>query len=200
MVLDYSVEMMMKLPENFKQLDEATKDRLRYQVAQSILIYSYETRTANENPLMHKMMRHPQGKTLKELEAFANATWDNCLYPLQECLIGVERQVQEITQNGHADALCREWSDFGSDRSCPYHFSDEEIRQHQEESIAFSKNQEFWRSVGNTVTDEGYTSTENLKEAIDIFRRLREAGLNSLHDEEREEFEKQTRWILHIGT
>ncbi len=190
----------MKLPENFKQLDEATKDRLRYQVAQSILIYSYETRTAKDNPLIYKMMRHPQGKTLKELEAFANATWDNCLYPLQECLIGVERQVLENYQGGHADALSREWSDFNSDRPCPYHFSDEELRQHREESIAFSKNQEFWRSVADIVTDEGYTSAENLNEAINIFQRLREAGLNSLQDEEREEFEKQTRWILHIGT
>jgi hypothetical protein len=90
-VLDYSVEMMMKLPDNFKQLDEVTKEQLRYQVAQSILIHSYETRTAAENPLMHKVMRHLQGKTLKELEAFANATWDNCLFPLRECLIRMQR-------------------------------------------------------------------------------------------------------------
>jgi hypothetical protein len=92
-MLDYSVEMMMKLPENFKQLDESIKEKLRYQVAQSILIYSYENRTAKENPLMHKVMRHRQGKTLKELEAFANGTWDNCLLPFKECLIQMERRV-----------------------------------------------------------------------------------------------------------
>lgn len=91
MLLDYGVEMMMKLPDNFKEHDETTKEHLRYQVAQSILIHSYETRTASENPLMYKMMRWPQGKTLKQLEAFAGATWDNCLFPLQECLIRIER-------------------------------------------------------------------------------------------------------------
>lgn len=91
MLLDYGVEMMMKLPDNFKELDETTKEQLRYQVAQSILIHSYETQTARENPIMYKMMRYPQGKTLKQLEAFAGATWDNCLFPLQECLIRIER-------------------------------------------------------------------------------------------------------------
>jgi hypothetical protein len=42
---------------------------------------------------MHKMMRHPQGKTLKQLEAFANTTLDNCLFPFQECLIWMRSQV-----------------------------------------------------------------------------------------------------------
>jgi hypothetical protein len=91
LLLDYSVEMLMNLPDDFKQLDEVTKDRLRHQVAQSILIYSYETETAEKNPLMNKMMRYPHGQTLKQLEAFAGGTWDNCLYPFQECLIRVER-------------------------------------------------------------------------------------------------------------
>lgn len=90
-VLDYGVEMMMKLPDNYEESDQATKEQLRYQVSQSILIHSYESRTASENPLMYKMMRHPQGKTLKHLEAFAGATWENLLFPLKECLIIVER-------------------------------------------------------------------------------------------------------------
>ncbi len=82
--------MLMKLPDNFKDLDETTKEKLRYQVSHSILIHSYETLTAEKNALMYKMMRHPHGQTLKQLEAFAGGTWDNCLYPLQECLIRVE--------------------------------------------------------------------------------------------------------------
>lgn len=91
LLLDYSVDIMMKLPENFKELDETTKVKSRYQVSQSILIHSYETKTAKENPLMYKMMRQFQGKTLKELEAFAGGTWEDGLFPLQECLIRMER-------------------------------------------------------------------------------------------------------------
>jgi len=93
MRLDYAVEMKMKLPDNSQEFDETMKERLRYQVAQSILTHSYETRNASENPLMYKMMRHLQGKTLIELDAFAGSTWDNFLLPLQECLIRVQRQI-----------------------------------------------------------------------------------------------------------
>lgn len=90
-LLDYDVEIMMKLPDNYEGMDESSKEKLQHQVSQSILIHSYETRTAAQNPLMYKMMRHIQGKTLKHLEAFAGGTWDNCLLPFRECLIQVER-------------------------------------------------------------------------------------------------------------
>jgi hypothetical protein len=90
-LLDYGIDMLMKLPDNFKALDDAKKDQLRYQVSQSILIHTYETLTAEKNPLMYKMMRHPHGQTLKQLEAFVCSTWENCLFPFEECLIRVER-------------------------------------------------------------------------------------------------------------
>lgn len=97
LLLDYGIDMLTKLPENFKTLDDATKDELRYQVSQSILIYAYEETTAEENPLMYKVMRHPHGQTLKQLEAFAGSTWDNCLFPFEECLIRAERCVDLFT-------------------------------------------------------------------------------------------------------
>jgi hypothetical protein len=96
-LLDYGVDMLMKFPENFKALDDDAKDRLRYQVSQSILIHTYETSTAEKNPLMKKVMRHPHGQTLKQLEAFVGSTWDHCLFPLEECLICVERCVGIFT-------------------------------------------------------------------------------------------------------
>ncbi|CAN9184199.1 unnamed protein product [Alternaria alternata] len=97
LLLDYGIDMLMKLPENFKTLDDATKDKLRYQVSQSILIHTYEETTAEKNPLMYKVMRHPHGQTLKQLEAFAGSTWDNCLFPFEECLIRTERCVDLFT-------------------------------------------------------------------------------------------------------
>ena len=90
-LLDYNIDMMMFLPDNFETLDDATKEKLRYQVAQSIMIHRYETSTEKKNPVMWKVMRLPHGTTLKYLEAFANGTWDNSLYPLEECLMRVER-------------------------------------------------------------------------------------------------------------
>ena len=49
------------------------------------------------------------------------------------------------------------------------------------------------------MSDEGYTSAEDFGEAIQTFELLREYGLNSLNDEEKEQFEIQTRWVLDIG-
>lgn len=90
-LLDYSISMKMFLPENFKTLDDATKEKLRYQVAQSILIHRYETSTCKKNPVMFKVLHLPNGKTIKQLEAFAGGTWDNTLFPFEECLMRVER-------------------------------------------------------------------------------------------------------------
>lgn len=91
LVLDYGIDMLMKLPDNLKMLDKASRDDLRAQVSMSVLIHTYETATADNNPLMHKVMRHPHGQTLKQLEAFAGSTWDDGLFPLEECLVRVER-------------------------------------------------------------------------------------------------------------
>jgi hypothetical protein len=42
MLLDYGVAMMMKLPDNFKELTETAKEQLRYQVVQPISMHPYE--------------------------------------------------------------------------------------------------------------------------------------------------------------
>ncbi|EMD61142.1 hypothetical protein COCSADRAFT_345271 [Bipolaris sorokiniana ND90Pr] len=81
-----------------------TSVKLRYQVLQSILIHACETTTAEKNPLMYKAMRHPQGQTLKHLEAFAGSTWDDCLFSFEEYLISVER--------------CQHHEEFGAFSKC----------------------------------------------------------------------------------
>lgn len=48
------------------------------------------------------------------------------------------------------------------------------------------------------MTDEGYTSAKGFEKGIEIFQRLRQTGLDSLQGEERDEFERQTRWVLDI--
>jgi hypothetical protein len=178
LLLDYGIDLLMVLPENFRALDDATKDRLRYQVAQSILIHTYETCTADTNPLMHKAMQHPHGQTLKQLEAFAGGTWDNCLFPFEECLIRVERFVDlfaisfPLTNYYH-----REWDHFGTTEPCPYHFSAEEIQQHYDEAEPFNKSQEFWKELQGVLTDDGYASNESFSKAVEILGDLQEARL-----------------------
>ncbi|KAH5433184.1 hypothetical protein HBI32_055360 [Parastagonospora nodorum] len=182
LVLDYAVEMMMKLPDSFKTLDDATKDKLRYQVAQSILIHTYETCTAEQNPLMNKVIRHPHGQTLKQLEAFAGSTWDNCLFPFEECLIRVES----------------EWDHFGTDEPCPYSFSAEELQQHDQEADTFNKSQDLWKELEGVLNDEGYTNNETLDKAVQALKDLREIGLETLHGDVRSRFDEETRWVTSL--
>lgn len=92
-LLDYGIEMLMEPPENVEALDDATREELRYRAYQSLLIHTYETSTAKKNPLMNKVMRHPHGQTLKQLEAFVGSTWDNCLIHFESCLTTVEKYV-----------------------------------------------------------------------------------------------------------
>ena len=50
LLLDYGIDMLMKLPDNFKALDDATKDQLRYQVSQSVLISHVRNIDGGEEP------------------------------------------------------------------------------------------------------------------------------------------------------
>ncbi|KAF2235077.1 hypothetical protein EV356DRAFT_523458 [Viridothelium virens] len=180
LLLDYGIDMLMKLPDNFKNLDEVTKDQLRYQVSQSILIHAYETLTAEKNPLMNTMMRYPHSQTLKQLEAFAGSSWDNCLFPLQECLIRVEK----------------EWDHFDSTEPCPFHYSSEEIREHRKEADVLNDNQALWGELRGILTDEGYTSNETFGRATELLEKLRETGLDRLKGDERNEFDREKRVVL----
>lgn len=87
---------------------------------------------------------------------------------------------------------------MGLNRIESLYLKSSEIRQHQDEATAFNASQEFWGSSG-IISDERYTSNKNFEEGVEIFQRLRESGLDSVEGEERDEFERQTRWVLVIG-
>jgi hypothetical protein len=97
-----------------------------------------------------------------------------------------------------ADHCCREWGHFDTNEPCPYHFSSEEIRQHDEEADFFNKSQELWKELQGVLTDEGYTSNESFSKAVSILEYLRELGLGDFEGEERRNFEKETQWVADL--
>lgn len=103
------------------------------------------------------------------------------------------------TQINHAYHPFSEWEHFGASEPCPYHFSVEEIREHREEAESFNKSQEFWAGLSGTLTDEGYTNNDTFAKAVETVKNLRETGLANLNGEERDEFDKQTSWILNLS-
>jgi hypothetical protein len=98
----------------------------------------------------------------------------------------------------HADHCCREWGHFDTNEPCPYHFSSEKIRQHDEEVDSFNKSQELWKELQGVLTDEGYTSKESYSKAVNILKDLLEIGLGNLKGEERRDFDKETRWVADL--
>ena len=97
-----------------------------------------------------------------------------------------------------ADHCCSEWGHFGTNEPCPYHFSAEEILQHDEEAGSFNKSQEFWKELQGVLTGEGYASKECFSKAVKILRDLREVGLGDLKGEERRSFDKETRRVADL--
>lgn len=91
-LIDYNGEIKLKLPSNYKKLDEEKKSRISDQVSRwSIQVYIYEEQTAKTNPLLNKAIRKPHGKMLSQLVSFAGNSWDDDIIPLREFLINLER-------------------------------------------------------------------------------------------------------------
>ena len=90
-LIDYNGEIKLRLPNNYKELDEEEKSRVTEQVSRSIQVYLYEEQTAKINPLLNEAFRQPHGKALSQLVNFAGNSWDDDIIPLRECLINLER-------------------------------------------------------------------------------------------------------------
>lgn len=92
-LVDYNGDIILKHPDNFKELDAEEKEQVNEQVAKSIILYLYEKQTAREVPLLHRVLQLRYGKIRCDPIQFVGDTWDDDILPLRESLIRVERQV-----------------------------------------------------------------------------------------------------------
>lgn len=90
-LLNHKGEIMLRLPENFKELGADERRWMNERVASSILLYIYETRTARQNTLLSRIYRLDHGQTRIQPILFAGQTWTDDIVPLRESLIKVER-------------------------------------------------------------------------------------------------------------
>jgi len=68
------------------------------------------------------------------------------------------------------------------------------MQAHVREGEGWNAAADFWDSLQGLVHRDGWTSNENYEQAFELFAQLREQGLRNLGGEEREQFEKSTRW------
>ncbi|OGM39302.1 hypothetical protein ABOM_011970 [Aspergillus bombycis] len=177
-LVNYNGEVILKAPANFKDLDSAEKTRIRGLMTSSILLYLYEKQIAKETPLLNKVLRFDHGRIRCDPIVFVRDTWDDELIPLRESLIRLERG----------------WDEIGFDFPCPIHFTEDDLRIHADESDGWNDVQEFWDSVGDIVSRDGWTPHHLYDDAISLFTELRDIGLKAMIDRERETFEEQTQW------
>lgn len=88
---------------------------------------------------------------------------------------------------------------MGYDIPCPIHFTEEDIQDHMRDGEGWNEQADFWDALEGRVARDGWTSKETYEEARGMFAELREEGLKRMDGEEREEFEKWTRWARRDG-
>ncbi|GIK05338.1 phosphotransferase enzyme [Aspergillus viridinutans] len=165
--LDYNGELLLELPENFKQLDENTQNTVRDQVTKSILLYLYEKYTAERNPVLNRVLRYPNGKILTDPVRFVGNTWNGDILPLRETLIKVQKK----------------WDLLDGTNECPISFSPEEIHRHYEDAEGWNEVQDFWDAISGIMGRDGWTSHETYDQAKAIYSEIQgKAAAQSNHD------------------
>ncbi len=94
-LIRYNGELRLKNPENFKDLNDDEKARVKRQMARSIVIHLYRLCTARENPRLAKSLSLVHGELRRQTVAFAGDSWDEDILKLRQCLIRIERYVGE---------------------------------------------------------------------------------------------------------
>ncbi|KAE8334710.1 hypothetical protein BDV24DRAFT_156639 [Aspergillus arachidicola] len=148
--LDYSGDLMLELPENFKQLDENTQSAVKDKVTNSILLYLYENYTVERNPILSKVFRYPNGKTITDPIRFIGNTWNRDILPLQESLIRIQNRTVKY----------------------PIDFSSKEIHQHYKNSKDWNKVQDFWDALSGILSKDSWTSHTTYDQALSIYSQI----------------------------
>ncbi|RAH48297.1 phosphotransferase family protein [Aspergillus brunneoviolaceus CBS 621.78] len=154
--LDYKGDLILELPEDFKQLDANTQSAVQGTVINSILLGLYEKYTAERNPLLSRVFQYPNGKTLTDPIRFVGNTWAADIIPLRESLIRIQKKWRSPL--GHVE--------------CPIDFSPEEIRRHYEDSESWNEVQDFWDGLSGIMSRDGWTSHATYDQAMSIYSQI----------------------------
>jgi hypothetical protein len=92
-LVNYTGDVMLRLPEDYKDMEKSEKDRVANQVERSLVQYLYEMETKKQNPLLVEINNVPQGVTRRQTIEFAEDTWEGGILPFRQCLIRLERFV-----------------------------------------------------------------------------------------------------------
>ncbi|KXS93792.1 hypothetical protein AC579_10484 [Pseudocercospora musae] len=172
-LVDYQGEVLLRLPADFENIrDEEEKRSIRSKVEQSLVLFFYEDETKESNPELTRVYQDiPHRQTICDAITFAANTWDSDIIMLRE-----------------------HWNEICPGKECPFQFTQEEVDAHIRDGQGWNETADFWSSISGMVSRDGFVRTEDYDEALEMFAKLRERGLKTLEGEEREAFDKATRW------
>lgn len=91
-LVDYAGDVMLRLPEDYKDMEKSEKDRVSDQAERSLVQFLYETETKKQNPLLVKVNDIPQGTTRRRTVEFAEDTLEWRYFTFQ----AVSCQIREV--------------------------------------------------------------------------------------------------------
>ncbi|KAI9664305.1 MAG: Phosphotransferase enzyme [Alyxoria varia] len=157
-VINYTGPQMLKYPDNFDELDQSAKERIKSQASQSALLQLYIREVEKQNPDMAKVFELSHGKTRCNAINFAKDTWNGDVVAFRESLLNVERY----------------WKDIAPTPStCPIHFTEEDLKAHLDEAEGWNERADFFERVRGIIQPDGWTSHENYDHAMEIFQELK---------------------------
>lgn len=90
-LVDYQGSILLKRPDNFDNLDDEQKIRIKQQISKSTLFQLYLLGVKKQNPTLAKVFHLDHGKTRRLPVEFAGNTWDDDIVSFREALIKLER-------------------------------------------------------------------------------------------------------------
>ncbi|KAK8217850.1 kinase-like domain-containing protein [Phyllosticta capitalensis] len=179
-LVSYAGELTLSVPEGYDTMeDEDEKAVVRMNIEKSIIVVEYQEKTARENPTLDEAFKTPCGKLLQQTVAWASNTWDEDLIALRQCLIRVARY----------------WNEINEEIPCPIEMTAEELQANADGAEDWNAVADLWDTLSGIVQRDGWVSHENYEGACEVFARFRKMGLEHFEGEEREDFERHTRWV-----
>lgn len=195
-LVNYQGSMLLRRPENFDDLDSGQQAQIKQKIRKSTLVQLYLLETEERTPLLARIFQLDYRKTRRLPVELAGNTWDDDIVSFRESLINVERHVSRyfIVPCSAFNFCFRYWHELGIEGDCPYHFTQAELHNHSVDAEGWNDVQDFFDSIEGLVQRDGWTSYESFDAAFEFFSELRTRGLERLKGEERDIFERQTRW------
>jgi hypothetical protein len=200
-LVDYQGDILLRRPENFDDLDSEHQTQIKQKIFKSTLFQLYLLETEKRTPLLTRTFHLDHGKTRRLPVELAGNTWDDDIVSFREALINVERYVARCLSVSCPvfNFYFRYWHDLGIQGDCPYSFTQAELHTHSVDADGWNEVQDFFDSIEGLVKRDGWTSPETFDAAFGFFSELRKRGLEHLKGDERDIFERQTRWARNTS-